>query len=158
MKRLLFALAGLMAAHVAEAQATDAQAMVRLETQMYVEKVATDLNGRPRRTLESADRLTPGDRVIVILHWRNQGAAPIRDFTAARSVLRGTTPDLRDPAVQVSIDGGRHWARFDQLWLPTQLGGVRRAVAEDVTHVRWQLPDNAFPGQSGRLSYRATIQ
>ena len=56
------------------------------------------------------------------------------------------------------VDGGAHWGRMDQLWLPTPLGGTRRAVAADVTHIRWSLPQAVPPGHAGRLSYRATMR
>ncbi|MBZ9646138.1 hypothetical protein K9B33_01130 [Sphingobium sp. 3R8] len=144
---------GLMAAHPATAQPA-----IRLGTQMFVERVSTDINGRPRRTLESADRVGPGDTLIVIVHWRNDGAQPVRDYAVTRAVPHGTRPDISDPHMQVSVDGGGHWGRLDQLWLPTPLGGVRRAVAEDVTHIRWQLPEAVPPGRAGRLSYRAVMR
>ncbi len=135
-----------------------AQPAMRLGTQTFVERVSTDINGRPRRTLASADRVGPGDTLIVIVHWRNDGAQPVRDFAVTRAVPRGTRPDISDPHMQVSVDGGSHWGRLEQLWLPTPLGGVRRAVAEDVTHIRWQLPQAVPPGRAGRLSYRAVMR
>ena len=66
--------------------------------------------------------------------------------------------DPTDPTMQVSVDGGAHWGRMEQLWLPTPLGGTRRAVAADITHVRWSLPQAVPPGHAGRLSYRATMR
>ncbi|HAF40748.1 MAG TPA: hypothetical protein DCG90_03135 [Sphingobium sp.] len=134
-----------------------AQPPLRLDTQMFVERVTTDLNGRPRRILASANRLTPGDQLIVLLHWRNEGSAPLRAAAVTRALPRGVELDLSDPAMQLSVDGGVHWGRLDQLWLPTPLGGTRRAVAADITHVRWTLP-HAPAGHAGRLSYRATIR
>ncbi|MDO7835354.1 hypothetical protein Q4610_09875 [Sphingobium sp. HBC34] len=153
MNQALLALAGLAATQPALAQPA-----MRLDRQIFVEKVTTDINGRSRRLLAMADRAAPGETVVVILNWRNQGTRPVRGFALTRAMLGGASPDLTDPAVQVSIDGGSHWSRFDQLWLPTPLGGVRRAVADDVTHIRWLLPDTAAPGQAGRLSYRATVR
>ncbi len=135
-----------------------AQQNVRMSTQMFVERVTTDINGRPRRVLMSAERAMPGDQLIFVVHWRNEGSRPARGFAITRAVPRGTRIDLSDPAMDVSVDGGAHWGRLDQLWLPTPLGGVRRAVAEDVTHVRWTLPRHAMPGESGRLSYRAVAR
>lgn len=139
-------------------QAASAQPGVRLDTQMFVERVTTDVNGRSRRILASADRLTPGDQLIVIVHWRNAGSAPLRDQAVVRPLPRGVQIDPTDPTMQVSVDGGAHWGRMDQLWLPTPLGGTRRAVAADVTHIRWSLPDAVQPGHAGRLSYRATTR
>jgi hypothetical protein len=139
-------------------QAASAQPGVRLDTQMFVERVTTDVNGRSRRILASADRLAPGDQLIVIVHWRNAGSAPLRDQAVVRPLPRGVQIDPTDPTMQVSVDGGAHWGRMDQLWLPTPLGGTRRAVAADVTHIRWSLPDAVPPGHAGRLSYRATMR
>jgi hypothetical protein len=102
--------------------------------------------------------VTRGDTVVVLLDWRNEGAQPMRDLALDRSAFRGAIPDLTDPAVLVSIDGGVRFARFDSLWLPTPLGGVRRAVADDVTHIRWRLPRPATPGARGRISWRTVAR
>lgn len=139
-------------------QAAWAQPSVRLDTQMFVERVTTDVNGRSRRILASADRVAPGDQLIVIVHWRNDGSAPLRDQAVVRPLPRGVQIDPSDPSMQVSVDGGMRWGRMGQLWLPTPLGGTRRAVAADITHVRWSLPDAVPPGHAGRLSYRATMR
>lgn len=143
---------------LAASQAAWAQPGVRLDTQMFVERVTTDVNGRSRRILASADRVAPGDQLIVIVHWRNDGSAPLRDQAVVRPLPRGAQIDPTDPTMQVSVDGGAHWGRMEQLWLPTPLGGTRRAVAADVTHVRWSLPEAVPPGHAGRLSYRATMR
>ncbi|WP_076605551.1 hypothetical protein, partial [Sphingobium sp. ba1] len=104
------------------------------------------------------NRVAPGDQLIVMVHWRNQGGEPLRDYALVRPLPKGVELDPSDPALQVSVDGGVRWGRMAQLWLPTPLGGVRRAVPADITHVRWTLPDGVPPGQAGRLSYRATIR
>lgn len=140
------------------AQAAQAEPAVRVDTQMFVERVSTDVNGRTRRVLASADRVAPGDQLIVMVHWRNQGGQPLRDYALVRPLPKGVELDPSDPALQVSVDGGVRWGRMADLWLPTPLGGVRRAVPADITHMRWPLPDSVPPGQTGRLSYRATIR
>ncbi|BAV64219.1 hypothetical protein [Sphingobium cloacae] len=131
---------------------------VRLDTRMFVERVQTDINGRERRVLASADRIAPGDQLIFVVHWRHEGSTPAKAVAITRAVPRNARIDANDPGMEVSVDGGAHWGRLDRLWLPTPLGGVRRAVAEDVTHVRWTLPPGAFPGATGRLSYRAVAR
>lgn len=131
---------------------------IRLERQIFVERVTTDLNGRTRRILTNPDRLSPGDRLIFVINWSNQGRHPIQSLAVTNAVRRGVDPDPSDAAMQVSVDGGAHWGRLDQLWLATPLGGTRRAVPADITHVRWTLPDAVPPGQGGRLTYRATMR
>ncbi|MFZ2994953.1 hypothetical protein [Sphingobium sp.] len=136
----------------------EGKAPLRLDTQIFVERVTTDVNGRPRRLLASAGRAAPGDQLIVIVHWRNEGDRPLRALAVTRPLPRGVDIDPANPAIQVSVDNGARWGRMDQLWLPTPLGGVRRAVPADITHVRWTLPDTVEPGRAGRLSYRATMR
>ncbi|WP_176596049.1 MULTISPECIES: hypothetical protein [Sphingobium] len=131
---------------------------IKLDTQMFVERTSTDINGRARRILQSADRAGSGDQLILVVNWRNEGSRPVRNLAVTNAVPRGAQLDLSDPAMQVSVDGGAHWGRLTDLWLPTALGGTRRAIPADITHVRWTVPDEISPGESGRLSYRATVR
>lgn len=131
---------------------------IKLETQMFVERVHIDINGRPRRVLASADRIVPGDQLILVVNWRNEGSQPVRGLAVTNPVPRGMRLAASDPNVEVSIDGGQRWGRLQDQWLPTPLGGTRRAVPTDITHVRWMMPDDISPGESGRLSYRATVR
>ncbi len=123
---------------------------------MFVERVQTDLNGRTRRTLSSPARLVRGDQLVFVINWRNQGAHPLRDLSLSVPGTVRIDPD--DASMEVSVDGGAHWGRIGDLWLPTQLGGERRATAEDVTHVRWAMLGPVQPGTGGRISYRGTVR
>lgn len=131
---------------------------IKVDTQLFVERVHTDINGRPRRVLASADRVAPGDQLILVVNWRNAGTQPLRGLAVTNPVPRGMQLATSDPAVLVSVDGGQRWGRLEELWLPTPLGGTRRAVPADITHIRWTMPDPISPGESGRLSYRATVR
>jgi hypothetical protein len=146
------AVAACVALHAIPAAHADTARGVALDTQMFVERTRTDLNGRTRRILTSPARLSRGDQLIFIVNWRNRGARPMRDL--ALSVPDTVRIDPTDPAMEVSVDGGSHWGRIGDLWLPTPLGGLRRATAEDVTHVRWAIP----PATGGRVSYRGTVR
>jgi len=129
-----------------------------METQMFVERVHTDINGRARRTLASASRAAPGDQIVFVVHWRNEGREPVQGIALTNPVPRGTLLTTADPSMQVSVDGGQRWGRLEDLWLPTPLGGTRRAVPADITHVRWISPKRLSPGETARLSYRATMR
>nr|WP_097091179.1 hypothetical protein [Novosphingobium sp. Chol11] len=135
-----------------------ARADLRMETQMFVERVHTDINGRARRTLASATRAAPGDQILFVVNWRNEGRATVQGVALTKAVPRGALLTAPDPSMQVSVDGGQRWGRLDELWLPTPLGGVRRAVAADITHIRWAGPARLSPGETARLSYRATMR
>jgi hypothetical protein len=101
------------------------------------------------RSLELADRVAPGDRVVTILSWR-QGANG--GFTVTNPVPRhlayqGSGADDEE----VSVDGGRTWGRLGELTV-----GSRLATAEDVTHVRWHIP--AAQAASGRIAYSGIVR
>lgn len=139
-------------------QPASAQPSISLDRQMFVERVETDINGRARRVLTSADRIDSGDQLIFVLHWRNSGTRPVRGLALTNPLPRGATLTSADPTMQVSVDGGVRWGRLEDMWLPTPLGGTRRAIASDVTHVRLTIQQQVSPGESGRLSYRATMR
>lgn len=151
------ALAG-MAAWAMMAPAALAKPDLRVERQMFVEHVHTDINGRPRRILASASRAAPGDHLVFVVHWRNEGSEPVQGIALTNPVPRGALLTEADPAMQVSVDGGTRWGRLEDLWLPTPLGGTRRAVPADITHLRWPTPSRLSPGETARLSYRAMMR
>jgi uncharacterized repeat protein (TIGR01451 family) len=135
---------------------------VALDQRAFVERVSTDVNGRARRTLAAANRLAPGDRLVFIVNYRNQGSAPVNGFTVTNPVpthIRIAPAQFAAPSdgMQVSVDGGAHWGRLADFSLPTPLGGTRRATPEDVTHVRWTLRAIA-PGDGGRIAWRAVVR
>jgi hypothetical protein len=139
--------------------AVQAQQGIQLETQMFVERVSTDINGRARRILTvPGNRIARGDQVIFVVNWRNQGARPVHGFAVTNPVPGTVRIDPAGSAMQVSVDGGAHWGRLDQVWLPTSLGGTRRATPEDVTHIRWTMAAPVSPGERGRISYRGTVR
>lgn len=138
------------------AQPVCARPGVKTETRLFVERVETDINGRPRRVLAGARRPEPGDQLITVIDWRNDSGSSLDGFTLTRPLPSGARFDAAADGMTVSVDGGASWGRISDLWLPTPLGGVRRATAEDVTHVRWRSGGSIAPGAEGRVSYRLT--
>lgn len=124
---------------------------VALNSAIYVEK-ASGLT----RSLQQADRLSRGDRIVTIVTWQRQ-RGPISDrsgFTVVNPLPRQVTyqGSARDDE-EVSVDGGRTWGRIGELTL-----GLRFATPEDVTHVRWHVdPRQAALGQ-GRIAYSAIVR
>ncbi len=127
-----------------------------LATRLFVERTDTDINGRARRTLMEAGRGLPGYPVVHVIDWRNDSSEPVQGLTVTRALPAGARLEAAAQGAIVSVDGGNRWGRLDQLWMPTPLGGVRRATIEDVTHVRWRLTQQIAPGAAGRVSYRTT--
>lgn len=136
-----------------------------IDSRMMVERRSTAADGSTRATLVPATRAVPGDRITVVLAYRNTGTAPIRDLVLANPVPRNVafrsaapaTPAATAPAAEVSVDG-RTFGRLDALRVAMPDGTLRPAVAADVTHVRWRLPNPVTAGQAGELAFQAVLK
>lgn len=104
------------------------------------------------RSLEPADRLSRGDRVVTVVTWYRMGG--YGDFTITNPLPRSIAyqSSARDDQ-EVSVDGGRSWGRLGELRI-----GARVATPEDVTHMRWRVPAaNATRGR-GQLVYSGIVR
>lgn len=124
---------------------------VALDSAIYVERSAQQ-NGGLTRSLQQADQLSRGDRVVTVLTWQKQSG--IGGFTLTNPVPRKVAyqGSAREDE-EVSVDGGRTWGRLGELTLSSRL-----ATPEDVTHVRWHVaPGQAARGQ-GRIAYSGIVR
>lgn len=138
--------------------AAHARQPVSLSANVFLEKVDSDRSGHERRVLAVPGALEQGDRLVFLLRYRNDGGTPVSDFAVTNPVPASIRVDATDPAMLVSVDGGRNWGRLDQLEVRTPLGGIRRAVADDITHVRWTVRASVAPGDGGQIAYRGTVR
>jgi hypothetical protein len=152
--RFLLALAALLLAPAA-AQASD----IALASQVLVERQVQRADGRTETVREAPGLVVPGDRLLFLLGWRNEGAAPVTGF-----VLTNPMPDAvrfvaaGDGEALVSVDGGAAFGRLAELRVALPEGGSRAAEAGDVTHVRWRFDAPIAPGASGELSFSAIVK
>jgi len=121
-----------------------ANAPLKLDSSVYVERTRGAV-----RSLEQADRVTRGDRVVTVLSWRQ---SPRGGFTVTNPVpshlsYQGSATGDEE----VSIDGGRTWGRLGNLTI-----GSRLATVEDVTHVRWHV--SAAQAAAGRIAYSGIVR
>ncbi len=124
---------------------------VAISRAVFVERIVAHPSGTATRTIEPADRLRSGDRVVLMLEWAN-GAASTGDrgFTLSSAVPDHLAYASGGPETQISADGGRSWGRLGTLRVRSRL-----AVAQDVTHIRWRI---AAGRPSGRVSYGAVVR
>jgi hypothetical protein len=138
------AAAGTAIAAAFTASMGQARAPVSLDSAVFVERIQRG----NIRSLEPADQLYRGDRVVTLVSWR-------RDSSTGAFVV--TNPVPRSVAYQgsaqtgeeVSADGGVTWGRIGTLHY-----GSRLATPEDITHVRWRVSS----GMSGRIAYSAIVR
>ena len=132
---------------------------VTLASDVFVERVQRDAEGRATTVLEPPKAVAPGDRLIFVLSYRNGGDEPASDFVVTNPVPDAVAfagADGVEP--EVSIDWGRSWGRLSSLTVARSDGAVRPAAPADVTHVRWSIRQPIPAGQGGKLSFRAVAR
>ncbi len=132
---------------------------VALDSSVYVERIVPEANGRTRTVLEPPKVVTPGDRLVFILQYRNTGTQSAKDFVVTNPMpapvaYQGTS----DTVAQVSVDGGKTFAELAALKVREADGTLRAARPEDVTHVRWALREPIAAGALGKLSFRGIVR
>lgn len=121
-------------------------------------KTVTDADGKERTELVDPATIIPGDRLVFGTDYANKGAEAVSNFVVTNPLPAPVrlAPDA-DPALDVSVDGGKSWGVLATLSMTNPDGTTRPATYADVTHVRWVLASIA-PGASGRLTYPAIIR
>lgn len=152
--KILLALLALLAP-VAASAAQD----VSLTSKVFVERVKPGADGKPVTVREEPGVVTPGDRLVFVLGYRNGGAQPATGFTLTNPIppsVAFTGSD--DPSAVVSVDGGKSWGPLASLKVVQPDGTSRPAVAADVTHIRWSFGRPIPAGTGGELSFRGTVE
>ena len=146
----------LIAATPAMAQSGNA---VALNSDVMVERTTTDAAGRTQVTLEAPRVVVPGDQLVFILRYQNNGARPASDFVVTNPLPAAVAyTGAQDAMAVVSVDGGRTWGRLAALTLRNPDGTSRPARADEVTHVRWTFAQPIPAGQAGRLMFRGIVR
>lgn len=151
------ALIGLIALAL-PAMAAAANGDIEIDSDVFVEKTVTR-SGEKRHILQKAARIAPGDRLVFILRYRNEGDANAKTLSLTNPMPRGVrfldTPGSR---ALVSVDGGRSWGVLRNLSVRQVDGGTRPAEPADVTHVRWRIAEGLAAGEGGKVLFRGTAR
>jgi uncharacterized repeat protein (TIGR01451 family) len=139
--------------------AANAANEVSLTSSVFVEKTVPQADGRTRLVLEEPKVVVPGDKLVFVLNYRNQGVKPATDFVVTNpmpgAVAYQGTPDA---GAIVSVDGGKSWGPMATLKVRKADGTFRSAYPEDVTHVRWAMKTPIPVGAAGKLSFRGIVR
>jgi hypothetical protein len=134
-----------LAAAVAGQGAADAAQNDKISVRAIAEvAVKISQSGRETPRLQPADRVVPGDEVIYTLEIRSTTAMvqppPTVDYPVPEHMRYVADSAVGAGAVvSYSIDGGRTFARPEELFVTGEDGKKRPATAEDYTHIRWRL-------------------
>jgi hypothetical protein len=131
---------------------------VKLESDVMAIITSTDETGRQTTTLAEPSEFTPGTRLSFGMNYSNSAAETATNVTGTNPLNEAVrlAPDA-DPALQVSVDGGKTFGTLDSLSVTTQNQATRAATHDDVTHVRWTIASIA-PGESGRIGFPVIIR
>jgi uncharacterized repeat protein (TIGR01451 family) len=136
-----------------------AQSQVALTSNVLVERTVTDANGAARTALEAPGIVTPGDRLMFVLAYRNNAATPATAFEVTNPIPDSVSFSSSESAGSVlSVDGGRTWGELGALRVRNADGTSRPATAADVTHVRWRLVQPIPAGGTGELRFRGIVK
>ncbi len=132
---------------------------VSLDSSVLVERTSTDASGKTQLVLEEPRVVVPGDKLVFVLRYQNNGRAPASDLIVTnplpQAVAYQTSDDNR---VQVSVDGGRSWGQLAAMTVRDGDGTSRAARAEEVTHLRWAFTQPIPAGEAGRLMFRGIVR
>lgn len=135
-----------------------ASASVSLVSEVFVERVV-EKDGKRVVALEAPKVVVPGDRLLVVLSYKNGGAQPATDFIVTNPIPQSVAYESAEgQGAQVSVDGGKNWGQLAALKIRQADGTDRAAVGADVTHIRWTFPQAIPSGQAGKLSFRGIVK
>ena len=131
---------------------------VSLSSHVFVEHFKPGPGGKPVAVREEPHVVTPGDKLIFELSYRNVGAEPATGFVITDPIPASVAfAGGESEGAIFSVDGGRTWGPLAALRVATANGASRAATAADVTTVRWSFP--AIPaGAGGKVSFRGVVK
>lgn len=132
---------------------------VTVDTRLFVETYATAKDGSIERKLTPAATVTPGDRLVYVVTYRNTGRQPVTDFVVTNPVPKHVAFAGEETAgAEMSVDGGKSWGALPTLRVAGPNGTTRAARREDVTHLRWRLPKPIGAGTDGQVTFKARLK
>jgi uncharacterized repeat protein (TIGR01451 family) len=103
--------------------------------------------------------VTPGDKLVFLLSYRNGGASPATGFVVTNPIPSAVAfAGGESDGATVSVDGGKSWGILATLRIANADGTSRPAAPEDVTHIRWSFGQPIAPGRAGQLSFRGVVK
>jgi uncharacterized repeat protein (TIGR01451 family) len=132
---------------------------VALSSDVYIERKVARPNGTTALVLEQPKTVTPGDKLVFVVQYKNVGSAPASDFSVTNPLPKAVAFNgTSDGTEIVSVDGGKSWGPLAALTYLSGNGDVRPALMADVTHVKWKFNRSLSAGSGGKLIFRGTVK
>ena len=144
-----------------------AQQPPRLELKTTVEKeVKVKKKGKWATERIAVDQTGPGNVLVYTIAYLNTGKTAAVDARIVNPVPKGAvylvdSAEGKDADITCSTDQGRTWHKppvMMQMKKPDGTLENRPAPAESYTQISWVIKKPVLPGQSGRVSFKATVK
>lgn len=158
MKKLITSMI-IAAASIANGGIAMAASAVQLSSDIFVEKTVKHKNGSIATVLEEPTMVVPGDHLVFVVEYKNNGASAAEKFVVTNPMPRAVAFNgTSDGSEIVSVDGGKNWGALSQLKVTNADAESRPALMSDVTHIRWQLNKPLASGSVGKLVFRGIVR
>lgn len=132
---------------------------VALDSAVFVERSVTGADGKQSVVREEPKLVTPGDKLVFVLSYKNAGSAPAESFVVTNPIPASVSFVASDsPGADFSVDGGKSWGALAALRVKGADGKLRAAAASDITHVRWAFAKAIPVAGTGKLSFRGVVR
>ena len=132
---------------------------VALASAVFVERAVTGADGKTSVIREEPKLVTPGDKLLFELSYKNAGSAPADSFVVTNPIPASVSFVASDsPGADFSVDGGKSWGPLAALKVKGADGRPRAATTSDITHVRWAFAKAIPVGGAGKLSFRGIVR
>ena len=143
--------------------AAQAQEQNQLDITTVVQKelVTVNAEGETETMLVAADTVTPGERVVYTITFRNIGEEPAENVVITNPINENLTyadGSAFGPGtvIEFSVDGGATFGDAGSLSV-TEDGVTRAANATDYTHLRWTMQDDLAVGAQGVARFTGVL-
>lgn len=132
---------------------------VQISSETFVAKEVTDAKGLKKRSLFKASHVLPGDALVFVLSYENNGTQPATPFVINNAIPKGVIyTGVREPWAKVSVDGGKTFGLLPALKVKNAAGAMVAANPIDVTGVRWSFATPILPKSKGQVMFYAKVQ
>jgi len=144
-----------------------AQPLPSLELKTTVEKeVKVKKKGQWITQRSAVDKTAPGNVLVYTMTYLNAGKTTALNARIVNPVPKGAvylldSAEGKDTDITCSLDQGRTWHKppvMMQMKKPDGTLENRPAPAESYTQISWVIKKPVLPGQSGRVSFKATVK
>lgn len=146
------------------ASATAMAAKGHLNVDSKAEKVVSTVNEKGERTYKRvpASKVLPGEVVQYSTYFTNISKKPADNINITNPIPEHTvylanTASGENFNIVYSVDGGKKWAKPEQLKVRGTDGKMKPAKPSDYTHIRWEYQGDLQPQEKKAVSFQVRL-